>query len=974
MKMQIGETHHGFKLLESRQVREINATAHTFRHQKSGARLLFLECSDDNKVFSVSFRTPPPDNTGVPHILEHSVLCGSRKFPLKEPFVELIKGSLNTYLNAMTFPDKTMYPVASQNDKDFHNLMDVYLDAVFFPNIYKYPEILMQEGWHYELDDPAGELTYKGVVYNEMKGVFSSPEAVLERKAQEILFPDTPYGLESGGDPDHIPALTQEQFEAFHRKYYHPANSYIYLYGDLRIEEHLQFINEEYLSHFDAIPVESSIPEQPPFTAPKAVTVEYPISSTERVEDKTFLSLNYVVGRGTDVETCLAFSILKHMLLGTPAAPLKKALIDAGIGKEVSGSFNDGILQPTFNVVARNANAEQTERFQEVVETTLRQLVEQGIDKRLVEASINSREFQLREANYGTRPKGLGYNIECLGSWLYDAPPTAHLEYDAALDSIKSALTQPYFEKLIEKYLLQNNHSALFVVKPARGLAEARAREIRQELAEYKARLTEQEITAIVAQTQKLKEWQATPEEPEKLTLIPLLSLQDIEPKTQRLPLEEKREQDIEVLAHAMFTNHIAYVNCYFDTSGVPQDLLPYIYLLTGILTKIGTEKYDYAELSNQINIHTGGISAGAIAFPEQGNDAVYHPKLVVKSKALVSKLPELMELLGEIIGKSQFDDTKRMQELVYEIKARSESIILELGQSVATSRVLSFCSPVAKYNEIGILTFYRFLSELADNLTARMEEMIGKLKQTAELIFNKRSLLVSVTVSDEDYPKFRETFPTLVKYLGDKTITPVKYQFELHTQREALMTSSKVQYVVQGFNFKRLGHRYTGSMKVLETILRYDYLWNRVRVQGGAYGGFAQFDRTGNMICGSYRDPNLRETLAVYDETADYLKNFQVNDREMTKYIIGTISQVDAPLTPSLKGERAASLYIQKIKWEDLQREREEILSTRQEDIRALAAPVADVMQQDCICVLGGEEKINACKDCFDTMVHVFE
>jgi Zn-dependent M16 (insulinase) family peptidase len=972
--MQIGTTYHGFELLESKHVKEVNSTAHMFRHQKSGARLLYLENDDDNKVFSITFRTPPPDNTGVPHILEHSVLCGSRKFPLKEPFVELIKGSLNTYLNAMTFSDKTMYPVASQNEKDFQNLMDVYLDAVFFPNIYKYPEILMQEGWHYELDDPAGELTYKGVVYNEMKGVFSSPEAVLERKVQEILFPATIYGLESGGDPDHIPTLTQEDFAAFHRKYYHPANSYIYLYGDLRIEQHLKFIDEEYLHHFDVMQVESSIDLQDSFEAPKTVTVEYPISSTEREEHKTFLSLNFVVGRGTDVETCLAFGILKHMLLGTPAAPLKKALIDAGIGKDVYGSYNDGILQPTFNVVARNANVEHADKFREIVCDTLRRLAKEGIDKRLVEASINIREFQLREANYGTRPKGLGYNIKCLDSWLYDAPPTLHLEYDAVLERIKSALTQPYFEQMIEKYLLQNDHSALFIVKPKRGLAEARAEEIRKELTAYKARLGDAEIKAIVEQTQKLKERQTTPDDPEALTSIPLLSLEDIDPQVPKLPLSEGQEQDIKVLTHPLFTNHIAYVNCYFDTSGVPQDLLPYVYLLTGILGKIGTEKYDYAELSNMINIHTGGISSGALAYPEKGNDAVYNPKLVVKTKALVTKLPELMELIGEITGRSKFNDTKRMQELVYEIKARSESIISEMGQSVATSRVLSFCSPVAQYNEIGVLSFYQFLSALTDNLTDRMDDLVRSLTKTADMIFNKQGLLVSVTVSEEEYGKFRESFPILVKYLGDKPLEPVQYQFPLQTRREGLMTSSKVQYVVQGYNFKRLGHQYTGNMKVLETILRYDYLWNRVRVQGGAYGGFAQFDRTGNMICGSYRDPNLRETLDIYDETVDYLKSFQVNDREMTKYIIGTISQLDTPLTPSMKGERAASQYIQKLTWENFQRERQEVLATRQEDIRALAGVVADVMQQDCICVLGGEEKINSCQDCFDTTIHVFE
>jgi len=974
MILQTGSTYYGFKLTESKPVKEINSTAHVFHHTKSGARLLYLENDDDNKVFSISFRTPPPDSTGVPHILEHSVLCGSRKFPLKEPFVELVKGSLNTYLNAMTFSDKTMYPVASKNEKDFHNLMDVYLDAVFFPNINKYPEILMQEGWHYELEDLDSELVYKGVVYNEMKGVFSSPEAVMERKIQETLFPDTPYGVESGGDPEDIPQLTQAQFEEFHKQYYHPANSYIYLYGELDIQKHLEFIDAEYLSNFEVIPVHSDIPFQKPFTKMKRVVVDYPISTTEKEADKTFLSLNFVVGRGTDVEISLAFGILKHLLLGTPAAPLKKALIDAGIGKDVYGSYNDGVLQPSFSVAVKYANPDQAEDFQRIVQDTLNDLVTRGISKELIEASVNIREFILREANFGTRPKGLGYGVKCMDSWLYDEHPTTHLEYDAALEQIKAALTTPYFENMIEKHLLNNAHSSLLIVQPKRGLGEERADQLRKELAEYKKGLSEEACREIIEQTRKLKERQITPDAPEKLLTIPLLSLTDIEPETPKLPLIEKEEMGIPILSHPLFTNHIAYVNLYFDTSGVPQDLVPYIHLLTGILGKIDTGKYDYATLSNAVNTHTGGISFGATAYPEQGKDGRYHPKLVVKAKALVEKLPYMMELLGDILGHSKYDDKKRLQELIYEVKSKSETFILELGHSVAASRVLANCSPMGKYNELGILTFYQFIASLEDDFSAKFEKISANLKTVAGLIFNEKNVLISVTTGEEEYEKFKQSIGLLVAQLGKKIIQPVKYQFVLANHKEGLMTSSKVQYVAKGYNFKKLGYKYLGSMKVLETILRYDYLWNRVRVQGGAYGGFAQFDRTGNMICGSYRDPNLQETLEIYDEAVEYIKQFDVSDREITKYIIGTISQVDTPMTPSMKGERAAALYIQKVSWEDIQRERKEILETSQSDIRALAEMVDDVMRQECICVLGGEEKIKACKDCFDTLVQVFE
>ena len=974
MNLKKGTIYNGFRLEEEKRIEDINSIAKIFYHEKSGARLFYLGNEDDNKVFSITFRTPPEDSTGVAHIVEHSVLCGSRKFPLKEPFVELVKGSLNTYLNAMTFPDKTMYPIASRNEKDFHNLMNVYLDAVFYPNIEKNPETLMQEGWHYELDDKDGEITYKGVVYNEMKGVFSSPDAILDQKVFETLFPETSYGVESGGDPDDIPNLTQEQFINFHKQYYHPANSYIFLYGDLDIEENLKFLDEAYLSNFEKNPVSSQITLQPAFSQKVEKTFNYPIAPDESIDDKTFMSMNFVLGQATDSEQCLAFQILEYLLLETPAAPLKKVLIEAGLGKDVVGTFVRSILQPTFGIIVAGTNEKEKEKFTDIVEKELNRLVVEGIDKKLIEACINIFEFTLREANYGSRPTGLVYNIKCMDSWLYDESPFLHLEYAATLEKIKSGLTTDYFEQLIKKYLLKNNHQALVILRPKHGVVEEKEAEVRQELANYKASLSADEIDKLIKQTAQLKRSQQTPDSPEALATIPLLDLADIETKADELPIIEKDEMGVPVLLHSLYTNEIAYVNMYFDTHLVPQEQVPYVYLLSEILGKIATQDYSYAELSNEVNIHTGGIGFDVTVFTENENDETYLPKFVVKGKSLVEKIPKLFGLFEQIIAHSQFSDSKRMQELVQEIKSNWDMNLFRRGQQIATNRVLSYFSPIAKYNEIGMLQFYEFMADLEKNFATKSEELCANLNKVSKLIFTKEKLLVSVTVEEKNYSKFQVSFSDFYKCLPSVAAPVAQYQFETTLRNEGLMTTGKVQYVVKGANFRKLGYSYTGSLKVLETILRYDYLWTRVRVQGGAYGGFAKFERNGNMVFGSYRDPNLKETLTVYDEMPAYLRDFTVDEREMTKYIIGTMSQLDTPLTSSQKGERATSQYIRKISQAKIQEERNEILATKQTDIFKLADLVQEAMKQNYLCVFGNEQKIKENKDLFTAMTNVLK
>jgi len=966
---------HGFRLNKETNIKEIGSITRLFEHRKTGARLLALENDDDNKVFSITFRTPPKDSTGLPHIIEHSVLCGSRKFPSKEPFVELLKGSLNTFLNAMTAPDKTMYPVASKNEKDFMNLTDVYLDAVLFPKLLDIPEILMQEGWRYELNDKSGELIFNGVVYNEMKGAYSSPESTLRRKIQIRMFPNTPYGVDSGGNPDDIPNLTQEQFTAFHKRYYHPSNSYIYLYGNGNLEKQLQFIDEEYLQHFDRLKVDSVISTQKPFDKTREFVEEYPISHNEVEKDKTYLSMNFAVGKSIDAEQCLAFEILSQILLGTPSAPLKKALLDVRIGKDVWGTYGSYLLQPLFSIVVKNSNEDSRERFQEIISETLQELIENGIDKKLVEASINITEFSLREAEGYGEPKGLIYNRMSLKSWIHDVDPTLHLCYDPLLVKIKTALTTNYFEELINKYLLNNHHSGILILRPHKGLVEKREEQTRERLNKYKAGLSAEEISEITKRVKSLKKRQQTPDSAEDLEKIPLLTLKDINPEAEELPLVEKRIDGVKVLSHPMSTNKIGYLNLYFNTTSVPQELISYIPLLANILGKIGTDKYDYGEISNEINIYTGGIEYTAQAFSAKDTDEIFHPVFLVKSKALMDKLPKLLELLTEILVHTELDDRKRLKEIIQETKSRLEMVISFRAGAFAINRMFSCFSPYGKYNElIDGLSYYRFICNLEENFSDRAAEYIQNLRETARLTFNKSNLLISFTSPEEDFTSLKRNLPVLVAQLSTEQLKKINYHFDFSRENEGLLTPSNVQYVVKGYNFRQMGYDYSGKMQVLIKIFDTDYLWNRIRVLGGAYGGWPRLSRNGDIFFASFRDPNLNETLRVYDQSDKYIRKFDVSEREMTKYIIGTISDLDYPLTPSMKGTRATARYISHITQDEIQSERNEALNTNPENIRDLADLVAEAMKQNYYCVIGNESKIRENQNLFSKLINVFD
>ena len=960
-----------YEVIQKEDLSDIKSQGFLLKHKKSGARVLLMENDDENKVFCIGFRTPPSDSTGVPHIMEHSVLCGSRDFPVKDPFVELVKGSLNTFLNAMTYPDKTVYPVASCNDKDFQNLMHVYMDAVFYPNIYQHDEIFRQEGWSYKLDQPDGELTVSGVVYNEMKGAFSSPEGVLDRVIVNTLFPDTSYANESGGDPDVIPELTYEQFLDFHRKYYHPSNSYIYLYGDMDMEEKLRWLDEKYLSDFDTAEVDSEIQYQEPFSEMREVVKEYSITSGESVEDKTYLSWNKAIGTSLDEKLYLAFQILDYALLSAPGAPLKKALVDAGIGKDIMGSYDNGVYQPLFSVIAKNANVEQKEEFIRVIEDTLRGIAENGMDKKALRAGINYYEFRFREADFGNYPRGLMYGLQLYDSWLYDeTKPFIHMQAIPTFEFLKSQVDTGYFEGLIRKYLLENTHGAVVIIRPEQGRTARMDRELAEKLQAYKESLSPEEVQKLVDDTHELEQYQEEESSPEDLAKIPVLKREDISREIAPIYNDEMEIGGVKLVHHNVETNGIGYVTMMFDLSGIREELLPYVGILQSVLGIIDTTNYEYGELFNEINIHTGGIGTSLELYTDvtKVKEKEFRATFEMRGKALYPKMDVLFSMMREILMESRLDDEKRLKEILAMLKSRLLASFLSSGHTTAALRALSYTSPMSKFkDDTDGIGFYEAVKVIEEDFDGQKETLIRNLKEIARRIFRADNLMLSYTSSEEGLEPMTKAFAAVKDslYTGGE-MTDEACVLHCRKRNEGFKTSSKVQYVARVGNFIDGGQKYSGTLQILKVILGYDYLWQNIRVKGGAYGCMSNFNRIGDAYLISYRDPNLERTMEVYEGVVDYLKNFNVSDRDMNKFIIGTMSSLDRPMNPAAKGARSMNLYMNRVSEEMIRSERGQILDAQQDDIRALADVVKAMLDQNLLCVIGSEEKIEEQKDMF--------
>lgn len=953
-----------YELVEKKTLEDLKSEGFILKHKKSGARIALISNDDENKVFYIGFRTPPKDSTGVAHILEHSVLCGSKEFPIKDPFVELVKGSLNTFLNAMTYPDKTVYPVASCNDKDFQNLMHVYLDAVFYPNIYKTDKIFKQEGWHFDLQSPEDELTINGVVYNEMKGAFSSPDDVMYRAQLEGLYPDITYGVESGGDPEVIPELTYENFLAFHQKFYHPANSYIYLYGNVDMVEKLEFIDEKYLSHFEEIQVDSEIALQKPFEGESRVFIkEYPISESEKEEESAYLSWNVSIADSLDKDLYVAFQIVDYALCSAPGAPLKQALVDKKVGKDVYSLYESTLRQPYFSVVAKDTSLEKQSVFLETIEEVVKNIVKNGFDEKALMAGINYYEFKYREADFGSYPKGLMYGLQSLDSWLYDEKqPFLHIEANETFAALRKKAKEGYFEELLQKYLLDNPHKAVVILKPKKGLTEENDAKLAAWLVEKKASFTADEIDKIVEETQALEEYQEAEDSKEDLAKIPLLSREDIGKEARKIVNEECAIGDVPVLKHEVFTNGIAYLRMIFECKEIPADLLPYLGIFKGCLGLLNTENYSYGDLFNEINIVTGGMSAVNNCYSNIDDLNQYRLTLEIKTKVLYDNIPKAIDLMREVIMTSDFTDAKRLQEIVAEGRSRTQSQMTSSGHSVAVNRALSYGSVSGEISEvISGIPFFRLVTEIDDGFVEKKEEVVSKLQRLAKVIFRKENLLVDFVGTVEGYEKLAEPVTGFAEALYTGPVEKGNYIPVVSRKNEGYMTSGQVQYVCRAGNFRRKGLPYTGALRILKVMMGYEYLWTNVRVKGGAYGCMCGFGKSGESYFVSYRDPNLGKTIDVYEKAAENIAGFEADERTMTQYIIGAVSDLDTPMNPSAVGLFSLSAYMTGLTQEVLQKERDQMLSATAEDVRELSKYIEAFMSEEFLCVVGNSEKIKA-------------
>lgn len=961
-----------YTVIKEEEIPEVNGKGYILSHNKTKARVLVIENDDDNKVFDIGFRTPPSDDSGIPHILEHSVLCGSRKYPVKDPFVELAKGSLNTFLNAMTYSDKTVYPVASCNMQDFENLMNVYLDAVFYPNIYSRREIMKQEGWHYELQDPEGELTINGVVYNEMKGVFSSPESQMYRAVEKILLPDTVYAYESGGDPAFIPTLTQERFEEYHKTYYHPSNSYIYLYGDADMAKELEFIDEEYLSHFEYREVDSEIELQEPFKEMVEKEVFFSISDTDSEENNTFLTYNKIVGQGVDKKTSVAMSVLEYVLMDAPGAPLKTALISAGIGEDVFSSYDNGMQQTIFSIIAKNANKEDKDRFVTTIEDTLKDLCgENGdskiISKESIEAAINMFEFKHKEGNFGRFPKGLMMGLDAYNSWLYDDDKALEFfSLNEVYEELKQDINTDYFIRLISERFLHNEFGAVVIVSPKKGLDRKKDEAEKKRLAEYKNSLSTEKIEAIINDTAALKQYQEEPSPECDMEKIPVLNISDIDRDVKKLKNRKETIYGVPVICHDIFTNGIGYLEFMFDINDMDEDIIPYASLLTEIFKYVDTENYTYGELGCELDFHLGGIAfaTGALEKVKKGEYLSYFS---IRTKAVYEKIPKAIELIEEIVFSSKLSDKKRLKEIIAEAKAGLKTELTDSGHLTASQRALSYISQAAEFKEMteGI-EYYGFLCGLDENFEEKSDEIVEKLNMAIAEILRKGALTISYTGDNDVSSEYSDCIEHFVRRMSTRPAVTEVARTPLCIKNEGFKTATQVQYAAAAGDFTEAGYKYTGALNVLQIIFSYDYLWINVRVMGGAYGCMCSFGKTGYSYMTSYRDPNLVETYEVYNNAYRYVENFDCNDRDMTKYLIGTIAKLDSPLTPSAEGSFSFLCYMTGITDEMRQQERDEILSCDKNAIRELAPIVKSVTDSKIICAIGGEDKIEAAKDCF--------
>jgi presequence protease len=965
---------YGFELLREEEIPELNTTARLYRHGQTGAELLSLINPDDeNKVFGITFRTPPEDATGLPHIMEHSVLGGSRKYPLKEPFVELVKGSMKTFLNAMTFADMTAYPVASQNLQDFYNLVDVYLDAVFHPLITR--QHLEQEGWHYELEDVDAPLIYKGVVFNEMKGAYSSPDSLLARYSWRTLFPDTLYRHDSGGDPREIPNLTYEQFKRFHETYYHPSNARIFFYGDDDPEERLRLL-DGYLRDFTAVPVDSAVPLQEALPAPRQERYTYAVDAGSDFSRKAMVTVNWLLTENTDPEQTMALEILSYALVSTPASPLRKALIDSGLGEEVvGGGLSTMARQMLFSVGLKGIRVEDAGRVEQLILETLARLADEGFEADMVEAAVNSIEFSLRENNTGAYPRGLVIMIRALTTWLYERDPLAPLAFEAPLAAVKEKLAENprYLQELIRDCFLDNGHRATMLLEPDPQQRQREEAAEKERLAQVRASLSEANLQAIVDNSRELRLRQETPDPPETLALIPRLTLDDLEREVRTIPTEFVREDDGRILYHDLFTNNIVYLDLGFDLHLLPAELLPFVPLFGRSLLGIGTESEDYVKLSQRIGRKTGGIAPVTFhsAVQQQEEAAAW---LFLRGKATMAQAGDLLAILRDVLQTVRLDNRDRFRQMLLESKAGMEARLVPMGHSIVDTRLRArFDEAGWLAEQMGGVSYLFFLRDLVTAVEEDWPSVYEKLESIRRILLNRSAILANVILDRENWAEFKPQVEAFLAGFATAEPQPARWSRSRPPEREGLTLAAQVNYVGKGANLYELGYRLDGSISVITNYLRTTWLWERIRVQGGAYGALCSFDKqTGVFNFVSYRDPNLLGTLDNYDRTPSFLRRLELSQDELTKSIIGAISALEPYQLPDAKGYTALLRCLIGETDERRQEYRDQVLSTSAADFKAFSDVLDRLGDQGDVVVLGSPDAITAANTALDPALEI--
>ncbi|MEA4973638.1 MAG: insulinase family protein [Candidatus Metalachnospira sp.] len=961
--LKVGDLVNGFLLINKEEINDIESVGYLFEHTKSGARLMYIDNEDDNKVFYIAFRTPPIDDCGTPHIIEHSVLCGSKKYPVKDPFNELAKGSLNTYLNALTYSDKTVYPVASRNDKDFNNLIDVYLDAVFNPLMLEHEEVFMQEGHHLHLENADDALCEKGVVYNEMKGAYSDPDRYMEGGVNTALFTDSPYRFESGGDPDKIPDLTYEQFIEFYKYHYHPSNSYIYLFGKMDIEEKLKYLDTEYLSSFNKLKIDTEIKHQTPVGSVIRREEKYPIIENDGSGKEAMYAAGYITSKSYDSERNLGYSILSYILLDTNASPLRKALTESGFSSNAEGWFDSSLLDSIFTISAKGAKEAAADEFEKIVTDTLESILKKGLDKDLVNSAVNAFEFMLSEENYGYKPRGLAYGLKAMDSWLHIDNPFDNFRFKKHIATIRREAENGFFEQLIADGFVNNPTKVFLSLQAEEGMQAKLDAAERDKFDKLKKEMSGGQIAQIEESTKNLLKFQSAEDD---LSVMPFLKLDDISKKADVIDNEVKEN----IIFVPQSTNGIVYSEMAFDINDMPNESYNYLGLLCELVGKLDTEKFSFSELPTQTDMYTGGINAVCSGY--MTNQGEIKRIFNISAKALDRNIEMLAELIDETTNKMLFDKTDNISLIIKDTVSRLEGYLTNSGHITAANRALSYYNDLFKFkDETNGIGFFKFLCALDKNFESEKDNIVKNLKAAAKSLFTADRLLLALSCEECDFEKSSKLLGKIFK-TGKSGFNIIGAKENLSASSEGIITPGKIQYVAKAVNYHKEGFNFSGKLFVLKNIIDLEYLWNTVRVQGGAYGCGCNFLKSGNLYMYSYRDPNLTRTLDIYDAAGEFIKNFDANERSMTNYIIGAVNNLDKPLNKEQKLKQVLIRFIAEISDEMLQNERDEVLSSTCEQMRGYAPLLETIKTSKYICVMGNGDNINNKSELFERIINL--